>query len=76
MPRILLLIVLVWILYQIIKRLSANAKQAQFGTKKNVEEKIVLCHHCGCHVPISESMIKNNEVICNNPDCNKSERNK
>jgi hypothetical protein len=76
MPRILLLIVLVWILYQIIKRLTANAKQAQFGAKKNVEEKIVLCSRCGCHVPESESMKKNNQVICNNPDCGKPERNK
>ncbi len=76
MPRILLLIVLVWILYQIIKRLTASAKQAGFDTKKNVEEKIVLCSHCGCHVLESESMIKNNQVICNNPKCDKPESNK
>jgi hypothetical protein len=76
MPRILLLIVLVWILYLIIKRVVASAKQAKFSTKKSENEKIVLCSQCGCHVPISESLIKNNQVICNNPECNKPEHNK
>ena len=75
MPRILLLIVLVWILYLIIKRVVTSAKQEKSSTQKSKNEKIVLCSQCGCHVPISESLIKNNQVICNNPDCVDPERN-
>jgi hypothetical protein len=75
MPRILLLIVLVWILYLIIKRVVASVKQEKSNTKKSENEKIVLCSQCGCHVPISESLIKNDQVICNNPACSNSERN-
>jgi uncharacterized protein len=73
MARILILIILVWILYQVIKRIaaSANAKPAQGSTEEKPEQKIVQCSHCGCHVPESESQIKNNKIICNSPECNK-----
>jgi formylmethanofuran dehydrogenase subunit E len=66
MARVLLLIVLIWILYQIIKRIAASA-----NTKPSAkpEEQFVLCAQCGCHVPMSESQIKNNKIICNNPEC-------
>ena len=69
MARILLLIVLVWILYLIVKRFIANADPtpAQSGS----EEKFVQCSHCGCHVPMSESLIKNDKIYCNNPECQK-----
>ena len=75
MSRILLLIVLVWILYLIIKRVVASAKQEKSSAKKSENEKIVLCSQCGCHVPISESLIKNDQVICNNPACGNSQHN-
>jgi len=67
MARILLLIILVWILYQIVKRIaaSANPKPTEYG----IEEKFVQCTNCGCHVPIGESLIKNNKIYCNNPEC-------
>ena len=66
MARILILIILVWALYQIIKRMAASAKRKP--SEKPVES-FVQCTHCGCHVPTSESQIKNNKVICNNPEC-------
>lgn len=71
MMRILILIILIWILYQVIKRIirSANAKSAQFETREQLEEKIVQCAYCGCHVPESESQMKNGQIVCNNPDC-------
>ena len=70
MVRILILIVLAWVLYQIIKRLlaSINAKEAA-RPEPAPEQTIVQCVHCGCHVPTSESQIKNNKIICNNPEC-------
>ena len=73
MARILILIVLVWVLYQIIKRMFAGdskpADQPEQKPEQRPEQKIVQCAHCGCHVPTSESQIKNNKVICNNPEC-------
>lgn len=73
MPRILLLIVLVWILYLIVKRVSANLRKTELTPKKDNHEKMVLCSKCGCHIPTSESVNVNNQVTCNNPDCNKPE---
>ena len=74
MVRILILIVLAWVLYQIIKRLlaSINAKETarpEPAPEQTPEQTIVQCVHCGCHVPTSESQIKNNKIICNNPEC-------
>jgi formylmethanofuran dehydrogenase subunit E len=66
MARILLLIVLVFILVQIFKRMAASADSKP---SKKVEEKMLQCSNCGCHVPESESHIKNDKIICNNPEC-------
>ena len=70
MIRILILIVLGWVLYKIIKRMLASVSSR--NTDKPAQkpaQTIVQCAHCGCHVPISESQIKNNKIICNNPEC-------
>jgi len=70
MVRILILIILAWILYQIIKRMLAGANSKKAGKPAQTpEQTIVQCAHCGCHVPLSESQIKNNKIICNNPEC-------
>ena len=77
MTRILILIVLIWILYQIIKRVIANAKAESAKQEngqnpaKNQDEKMLQCAQCGCHVPESETKVVNQQIICNNPDCNK-----
>jgi formylmethanofuran dehydrogenase subunit E len=73
MARILILIILIWILYQIVKRLIANNQPE--ATAKPVES-FVQCAQCGCHVPLSESQMINNKIICNNPECLKNERTK
>ena len=76
MARILILIVIGFILVQILKRIIANADSKSFAkdkpsAKENIpaEEKMIQCAKCGCHVPISESIRKNNQLICNNPEC-------
>ena len=77
MARILILIVLAWILYQIIKRFIANAKvqdseqTSQQPAPESLEQKIVECTQCGCHVPESDTKVVNEQIICNNPQCNK-----
>jgi formylmethanofuran dehydrogenase subunit E len=77
MPRILILIVLGWILYIIIKRIFVKAKEASKNaqdaekTEKKTDEKILQCTQCGCHVPESETRLVDEKIICNNPECNK-----
>ena len=80
MTRILLLILLVWILYAVIKRIIAKSefrnsasanKTDKNGTDEKSAEKIVQCSRCGLHVPESDSHIKNNLITCNNPECNR-----
>ena len=66
MVRILILIVLVWVLYQIIKRIAASANRKP---NEKPEENFVQCTHCGCHVLTSESQIINNKIVCKNPEC-------
>lgn len=76
MARILILIILVWLLYLIIKRVAASAS-ARNNPEQKAEQKpevnIVQCAQCGCHVPQNESQIKNDKIICNNPECQKIE---
>ena len=72
MTRILILIILGFILVQILKRsASTNANLSAKAEKKTREksEQMVQCANCGCHVPVSESQHKNNQTICNNPEC-------
>jgi formylmethanofuran dehydrogenase subunit E len=74
MPRILILIVLGWILYQIIKRVIANAKthNPAENQDKKVDEKMLQCTQCGCHVPESDTKLVNEKILCNNPKCSKT----
>lgn len=74
MSRILILIVLGWILYQIIKRVLISSKDANSNAQKpadKADEKIVQCTQCGCHVPESDTKLVNEKIICNNPECSK-----
>ncbi len=66
MARILILIILGWILYQIIKRMAASSDPKP--TQK-ANESLAQCAHCGCQVPESECIVKNNKIVCNNPEC-------
>lgn len=74
MARFLILIILGFILVKILKRMaaSADANTTNKSTNKPAakeEEKMVQCTYCGCHVPMSESQLNNNKIICNNPEC-------
>ena len=80
MARVLLLILLVWILYAVIKRIIAKSefrnsasanKTDEAGTDEKSAEQIVQCSQCGLHVPESDSHIKNGLITCNNPECNR-----
>jgi sensor histidine kinase regulating citrate/malate metabolism len=73
MLRILILIVLAWILYQIIKRVIANLNAQSSSQKQEVrpDEKMLQCAECGCHVIESDTKVINKKIICNNPECSK-----
>lgn len=74
MARILLLIILIWIVYVVVKRFIAKASSNNTPTTKTSHtEKIVACHQCGLHVPESESRMINGETYCNNPACYKQD---
>ncbi|HSR02305.1 MAG TPA: PP0621 family protein [Methylophilaceae bacterium] len=71
MPRILLLIVLLWIIYVLIKYFIKKAQSANEEAKDGSHaEKVIACVKCGMHVPESETHIIDGKVYCNNPNCN------
>ncbi len=71
MPRILLLIVLLWIIYVLIKFFIKKAQSANEEAKDGRQaEKVIACVKCGMHVPESETHTIDGKVYCNNPNCN------
>ena len=75
MARVLLLIVLGWLIYVVIKRAFFNqnaSNSTQQNTQPKPEQKMIQCAACGMHVPESESVKKDDLVLCNNPDCHKN----
>lgn len=71
MSRILLLIILFWIVYIVVKRLVAKFQSNHAPAKEMPHaEKIVACSQCGLHIPESESQIVDSIIYCNNPECN------
>jgi len=72
MPRILLLIILIWLLYVVGKQFIAKIKSGESRNSEELEvEKVVACSQCGIHIPESESRLIGNAVVCNNPNCQK-----
>ena len=73
MARILLLIILIWILYIVVKRLLTNNASK---TKKETgqTEKVVRCSQCGLHIPESETQLIDNLVCCSNPNCHSKKK--
>lgn len=72
MARVLLLIVLVWLVYVVIKRAFFSqhiSNSSQQNPQPEPEQKMIQCAVCGMHVPESESIKKDDLVLCNNPDC-------
>lgn len=70
MPRILLLIMLIWIVYVVVKRFIAKSSfNKNSATERAQTEKIVACHQCGLHVPESESRTINGDTYCHNSAC-------
>ncbi len=72
MSRILLLIVLLWIVYKLLKFFMGKIQSQNEESKTGKQpEKVIACAHCGLHVPESETHITDGKVYCNNPTCSK-----
>ncbi|MFW5432475.1 MAG: PP0621 family protein [Methylophilaceae bacterium] len=70
MPRILLLIILFWLFYIVVKRLINHSTSNDTSTKKTEgSENMVACSQCGLHIPENESLMIDNLIVCNNPKC-------
>lgn len=75
MPRILLLIILIYLLYIVIKHFIVKINPSDtMAESKTKEEKIVACSQCGLHIPENESHLVNNAIVCNHPSCNTQEK--
>lgn len=72
MARILLLIILIWVLYTVVKRfLMATSAKKDNNHHRDEAEKIVACSQCGVHIPENEMQRIDDLVVCNNPNCMK-----
>lgn len=76
MIRILILIVLIWILSIVLKRFIASLTDNKTKTNQSSSEKIVACSQCGLHIPESETHVIDDNVCCNNQDCQSKSQNK
>jgi hypothetical protein len=68
MARILILIILFWLLYHVLKRVAAGAKQ-KYESPAKPDEEIVQCARCGLRIPESESQMQNDQLVCKNSQC-------
>lgn len=62
--RLILLAVLVWIIYRLIKGYAKSIDKAQTKTRGQVGEDMVRCAHCGVHIPKSEGLFIEGKVFC------------
>jgi len=73
MPRVILLLVLIYVLYWLGKRFlwSLQSKRKQSNTTGHQEQKMVRCERCQTHIPESEAEQLNNQWVCKNQTCQK-----
>jgi formylmethanofuran dehydrogenase subunit E len=68
MPRLILLFILGWLLITVIKKVIRIAKQQQTQANNSMHQ-LVICAKCGVHIPKNESILENNQIVCNKPNC-------
>jgi uncharacterized protein len=64
MLKILLLAIIVWLLFQIIKRYSRSLQSRNAAKKRTEEAVMVQCRHCGLHVPKEDSVTSQGQYFC------------
>ncbi len=70
--RILLLAIVLWIAFRLIRRIIGPAKTER---PKQVDyEDMVTCAHCGVHLPRSQAITESGKTFCNEQHARAHER--
>lgn len=64
MVKLLLLAIIVWLLFLIIKRYSRSLRKGPDATRDSDPALMVQCRHCGLHVPKSDSIVTGDDYYC------------
>lgn len=65
MIKILLLAVVVWLVYSLLKKYARSVEKDEMATPSSpIEEDMVRCAQCGVHLPKSESILARGEYYC------------
>jgi uncharacterized protein len=64
MAKILLLAIIVWLLYLVIKRYKRSLGSGAGDSKKPDAAMMVQCRHCGLHIPKNDSIAVHGEYYC------------
>lgn len=69
MPRILILIVLGWLIYLVIRRVTKQLNAKTDSPVEKMADNMVQCTLCGVHIPEAESIQLDNKTVCKNQPC-------
>lgn len=64
MAKLLLLAIIVWLLFLIIKRYGLSLRSGANEQQTPDAALMVQCRHCGLHVPKNDSIVVNGEYYC------------
>lgn len=73
MLKLLLLVVIVWLVYSLLKKYSRSVAGDE-GSEPSASaspEDMVRCAHCGVHLPRSEAILSHDEFFCCEAHCSK-----
>ncbi len=62
--RLILLAVIVWIIYRLIKGYTKSLAKTQSKSPGQISEDMVRCAQCGVHIPKSEGLFAEGKVFC------------
>lgn len=64
MVKLLLLAIIVWLLYLILKRYTGSLRNSSADQNTPDASLMVQCRHCGLHVPKSDSIMTGDDYYC------------
>ena len=64
MAKLLLLAIIVWLLFLIIRRYGRSLRSGAPEQQNPDAALMVQCRHCGLHVPKNDSIVVNGEHYC------------
>jgi len=64
MVKILLLAIVVWLLFLIIRRYNRSLQSGSASSKTAASAVMVQCRHCGLHIPKEDSIAVEGQFYC------------